>query len=100
MTIDQRRFSGLMLKAVLAALILTPPIKIVPGVPAIRVDEVLLVVWGVLSFTLWRGRGVSTYVPMLLPLTMFFALIPLSILNGMWHGFAVSFGDLNQIIRI
>lgn len=100
MTVDQKKFSELFLKLILIGLILTPPMKVISGLPAIRVDELLLIIWFCLSLSLWRGKGMQVHVPMLIPLLAFFVIIPLSILNGMWEGFVVGLGDLNQLVRL
>lgn len=91
--------SYLTLRFVIFSLLLLPSLSVVPGVPAIRVDDLLLLGW-FFVFVLFSGiknvvvlAGRDKYI---LALMLF---LPLSVLNGLVNGYEGSFGDINQYIR-
>lgn len=91
--------SYLTLRFVVFSLLLLPSLSVVPGVPAIRLDDLLLLGW-FFVFVLFSGiknvvvlTGRDKYI---LALMLF---LPLSVLNGLVNGYEGSFGDINQYIR-
>jgi hypothetical protein len=91
-------FDRFYLKAVLFSLILLPSFGVLPGLPALRVDDIFLLFWLVLLLSR-RTVPVGFKSGRCWVLVGFLFLFVLSMLNGLVYGYAGSFGDFNQFIR-
>lgn len=89
----------LFLKATLFSLILLPSFAFIPGLPSLRCDDILLLVWLIIALS--QGKvylpGLATRRFYLLLAIVF--LFPISMLNGLLSGYETSFGDFNQYVR-
>lgn len=87
------------LKLVMFFLFLTPSISFIPGVPNIRLEEILLILW--LSLVLiFKKISVSDFIDSgSVWLVAFFLLVPISMLSGIFTGYSGEFSDLNQYVR-
>lgn len=83
-------------------LFLTPSIAFSTDIPAIRLDEVTLVALvGYVFINLAAGREVKVAWGLLQTLlTGFSIFVLISILVGVFLGYAASLGDLNQLVRL
>lgn len=91
-------FDRFYLKAVLFSLILLPALGVLPGLPALRVDDILLFFW---LFVLLNRRKVPDGFKSgrCWMLVSFLFLFGLSMFNGLLNGYDGSFGDFNQFTR-
>ena len=93
-------FDHFVLRVVLFSLILLPPVSIIPGLPALRLDDLVLLGWLLLVVTAGAGHGVDWRGSgriWMLGLLVF--LFPISVMNGLFYGYETSFGDFNQLVR-
>ena len=87
------------LKALIVSLLLTPSLAFVPGFPAIRFDDILILAW-LLIFLLCSPFNVRyLYKTRLIFIVILTGYIIIPILNGIVNGYEGALGDLNQYVR-
>ncbi|MCJ1908284.1 O-antigen ligase family protein [Planococcus ruber] len=101
-SIKINHFLKILIYLVLFSLILTPSFKIISGVPAIRIEEVISLFFVVLILLEFAYKNkISIYWNKRSALiVIFLPIIAISIMAGSLNGYNSSFGDFNQFIRI
>lgn len=87
------------LKIIIISLILTPSLDFIPGVPSLRLDDILVFFWLFIAIFYFKYNFsflFKTRILFIIILAVYF-LIP--VLNGLINGFQGDFADLNQYIR-
>ena len=87
------------LKIIIISLILTPSLDFIPGVPSLRLDDILVFFWLFIAIFYFKYNFsflLKTRILFIIILAVYF-LIP--VLNGLINGFQGDFADLNQYVR-
>lgn len=99
MSLIQSSITRASFRVTLVSLVLLPTLRI-PGLPGIRVDDFVPIVW-LLMVAPFCGNFLSKASSLrALLLAVLFALFSLSIVNGVMHGYGGSAGDANQYVRL
>ncbi len=96
----ERSLNNIYIRIVLFSLILMPSFRFFDGIPSLRLDDILLIVYPLVLLGKLRTRIPSAPVWRLFFLILIVAILPFSVLNGYINEYEVSFGDFNQVIRI
>ena len=93
------QFNKAVLIFVLFAFILTPALNFIPGMPAVRLEDIVLLIWLFFVFPFLRLKLSAGHKLRLAFLGAFFVLLPIAILNGIINGYGGTLADFNQYIR-
>lgn len=92
------RFDLIYLKIVLFSLVLTPSLRLVAGLPSIRADDVLLLLWPLIALANnSRLEGIKS--TRFWILASFFGIFTISLSNGIINGYGAAIRDFNQFVR-
>lgn len=88
-----------LLYVIIFSLFLSPAVKVFGFLPAIRLDELLIYTWLVLTVVIGNKLVVDFSKLIIFAFLAIFALVNISILNGVMNGYSATFSDLNQYLR-
>jgi hypothetical protein len=96
------RWAGWVVNGAIIALFLGPPIRIAEGIPAVRLEDILLFGGSAVLLAYWSlgGRIRLAWGLRQTLLAGFAVFVPLSILSGALQDYPAALGDLNQWIRL
>lgn len=96
------RWAGWVVSGAIIALFLGPPIRIAEGIPAVRLEDMLLFGGSAVLLAYWSlgGRIRLAWGVRQTLLAGFGVFVPLSILSGALQDYPAAPGDLNQWIRL
>lgn len=100
MTLNVIELNKKCLYLVVFSLVLTPSLDLIPGLPAIRLEELFIFSWILLYVGFQNGSLRIVLSPPALILIAYIILLPVSIMNGLSHGYEASFADLIQFIKL